>query len=84
MIVYMYYGLLPEIKLSYLILSYNDKIHKNHRETEHNHATLTFDLHSFSALPETSYHPPVPPYHQPLQTHIQKSRTTFLFQYNSL
>ena len=35
MIVYMYYGLLPEIKLSYLILSYNDKIHKNHRETKH-------------------------------------------------
>ena len=62
---------------------YNDKIHKNHRETEHMQNLHLICIVSQHCLkPATT--PPAPPYHQPLQTHIQKSRTTFLFEYNSL
>ena len=49
MIVYMYYGLLPEIKLSYLILSYNipnyTMVHKN-RLTPTDHGGLIIDVHN--------------------------------------
>ena len=51
---------------------YNDKIHKNHRETEHmQNLHLICIVSQHYLKPATT--PPAPPYHQPLQTHISRN-----------